>query len=218
MGQRKFRRITFILGGALMLLIAGFITALCWPREGPIVLTVMGLRPTGILDYDFLKADESNRVDAAEISGLETVSMAMSGRATTDELSEFSVSPEFESRSNGRWVKASGAILLPNMQSDQSRAGSYHVVCLMPKGAEACRIRVDYYSGLPLGIGNPVARELPPSRASEWAQKGVRAASQSLYRRLWPQSRCWDMCLKTTVVEVPLPKGYKADESLFPDF
>ena len=171
-----------------------------------------------MLDYDFLKADESNRVNAAEISGLETVSMAVSGRATTEELSEFRVSPEFESRSSGKWVKATGAVLFPNMQNDQSPAGSYHVVCLMPKGAEAGRIRVDYYSGLPLGIGNPVARDLPPSRASEWTQKGVRAVSQSLYSRLWPQSRCWDMCVKTMVVEIALPKGYMADESLFPDF
>ena len=42
MGPRKFKWITFVLGGALALLIASFVTAFCWPRQEPIVLTVMG--------------------------------------------------------------------------------------------------------------------------------------------------------------------------------
>ncbi len=203
-----------IIAGALLLLMVVAVAAWFRPAPARVDLMPISSRPASIQDVQMFRETVGPLQTETNASRLKTVMIA--GGDPLKDPSSFVLFPEYTVRVGGHWASAQG-VLFPDKGEWRGRFKDC-VVCLVPTNAEACRLHVMYFSALPLGLGSPVARLSPPSKASAWMQKAVQALSQPLYDRLWPRNAGWKLSYKKSFVEVPLPQHDIEDKSLFPDF
>ncbi len=206
MGGSKWKNIALIAGVVIALSVAGVVVMFNMSAPCPVVLAPVGVGPDGggafEAEYDKLIF----RTHASETSEVQMVAMAAHLRDREYDLSELN-QPKVEVRMEGRWVavpETLNFVFATRPTMPQPKLG--FVIFLVPKGAEVCRVKLQYVSTpmkLPLGMRSARARTSPPSKASARVQRLTKTVSKRLYNWLWPREQPrqgW----KTAVVEVTL--------------
>jgi hypothetical protein len=155
--------------------VAGAAILASWPSPCPIELKMVSVQPAEIIN----ESGEMFCLVTLSVHNPKSVGLQFENNQMI-----------FEARVSNHWVEASNHWTLGLLRAGNTR----EVLVLIEPGADACRFRLRYSywpTGLPFGIGDTWAREMPPSQLSAQVQHVARRLSVTLYDRLWPPRESW---------------------------
>ncbi len=178
-----------LISGAVLLLIASVVALVWWWPEPP---------PLRVLEVK--EGDKTLAASRGQRMVSVTIRNRLSQRVVFD-AAEKGVSYSYSAASGPGTTEVLHSLHLPILEGRASAGSLYQISIMLPNEAETVRFQMRYRTeGVPrrpFGIGAPMARVQPPSKASAWLQKAVSSVSKPLYDKLWP----------STLVVGPLPAG-----------
>jgi hypothetical protein len=197
--SRKWKIALLVAGGLMLLLIAVVVIACCRPEPIP-------LRVVEVKEGDrALAATRGQRLVSITVHN-ELDQHVIFGNGWND------VSYSYRIKTGGGTMEVSHPLQIPGLGLQKSSAAGsvYQIAILMPNEVEAVSLELRYRIGdgvhWPFGIGDPRARYLPPSKASDLLQRVTRAISRSLYDKLWPNSSKETYHWRNASLQVAVPK------------